>query len=139
MRAPKPSEIDPNKSDRYSAGIHRYIRRKRDFGTKVFDTRMGLVIGSVDPFGLMGVRMIDAIHDGGRARLMDFGSSGFAAVPDFWDRYVQVGWCAIDTAHLDHSERWLCTGNIRKCRWCGLEQRRVVESVTTERERWETR
>jgi hypothetical protein len=62
-------------------------------------------------------------------------------VEDFWDRYSEVGRCAIDTTHwmffIGDAGRWLEDGETRTCQWCGKHtQRRHTIVETVERSEW---
>lgn len=60
-------------------------------------------------------------------------------VDGFWDRYLEVGRCAIDPGHQEHfsgPERFSIQGNIRTCLWCGCVQHKVVTPRTVLDESW---
>lgn len=50
------------------------------------------------------------------------------AVEGFWDRYMQIGRCAIDPSHQEHfrgSARYSFAGNVRTCLWCGQQHTEI--------------
>ena len=60
-------------------------------------------------------------------------------VVDFWDRYLEVGRCAIDPAHQEHfqvGERYREHDGHRTCLWCGAEQIKVMTPRTVVDESW---
>lgn len=156
------SHLAPDRSPSFSPNLFRWLSRQGHFfqdgglAEGVFRVRPGtataktfgagrLFIGR--PLGeypgdadFSGVRLMSALCDGARAGRWCF--SGMAPdleeVPEFWDRYLKIGRCAIDPAHQEHfsgGERYRLEGNRRTCLWCGATQhrhvtRRVVEDVS---------
>jgi len=60
-------------------------------------------------------------------------------VEGFWDRYLLVGRCAIDSDHKDHfcgNERYSVEGDVRTCLWCGEQHQKVVTSRIVVDESW---
>ena len=45
-------------------------------------------------------------------------------IQDFWERYIQIGRCTIDTKHewffINSDDRYIMNRSIRTCTWCGL-------------------
>ena len=62
-------------------------------------------------------------------------------VPDFWDRYIADGRCAIDPEHeryfVGDEHRWEVVGDTRCCRWCGKRHERLETwTETVKRTAW---
>lgn len=64
----------------------------------------------------------------------------FQIIPEFWDNYIKIGRCAIDTNHsirfLDDKSRWARDRDTRVCQWCGHTQHLKRWEETVEREAW---
>lgn len=60
---------------------------------------------------------------------------GFKKCPEFWEDYLNTGFCALDKAHLwsnlNGVERWNETKRKRTCRFCGLVQVQRVQITRT--------
>lgn len=58
----------------------------------------------------------------------------------FWDRYLQIGRCALDPEHeryfLTPPDRWSEEGDVRTCLWCGHVQQKHRWSERVVREAW---
>ena len=141
-------DIDPKKSDKFSVGLNRFMRKHKHQALNVYTVksrshiRPRLFIGHTrdEPGWFYGVDFFAAIHHGGRAEVFAFPPGlgmKFEPIPDFWERYIKVGRCAFDPDHKSYGERWESAGDTRTCRWCGVVQRRVTWTETVERERWE--
>ncbi len=75
-----------------------------------------------------GVRLMDVLCNGRKALCWCYANMApdLEVVGGFWDRYLQVGRCAIDPEHQEHftgADRFGMDGDIRKCLWCGHQQR----------------
>lgn len=62
-------------------------------------------------------------------------------VNGFWSNYLRIGRCAIDPLHTIHfrgPERYDLSGDDRICRWCGIKQRRVIntQTIIVDHEQW---
>lgn len=88
-----------------------------------------------------GVRLMSTLCEGGKA-----GSWCYVnMVPDlelvegFWDRYLQVGRCAIDPDHHQHfmGDRYSTKDDVRTCLWCGAQHRRTLVQRVVYDEIWE--
>jgi len=89
----------------------------------------------------VGVRLIAALARGAKAEGMFYPglASDIEPIPDFWEKYLEVGRCAIDPAHSEHfvgSDRFVADGDIRTCLWCGAKQRRVLVPRVVHDESW---
>ncbi|MCK9394266.1 MAG: hypothetical protein M0Q44_01580 [Methylobacter sp.] len=63
-------------------------------------------------------------------------------VPDFWNRYTDIGRCAIDQEHkiyfVGDDTRWRTAGDHRECLWCGTHAQRQLRWVEpVDRSAWE--
>ncbi|MBA9965067.1 hypothetical protein D7S56_20955 [Ralstonia pickettii] len=78
-----------------------------------------------------GIRLFSALCLGARAGRMCYsGAMGsLKLVAGFWERYLEVGRCAIDPEHQEHfvgGERYAIRGETRSCLWCSTQHRRAV-------------
>lgn len=113
-----------NKGDRYNLEVHSHTNEDGTF----------LYVGWVFDGELIGSRLWSVVCDGRRAKIWSYAFKT-EPVPDFWDRYLVIGKCAIDTAHSFYDERWEQKGEKRRvCKWCGHAQ--VRETYTVVKERW---
>lgn len=88
-----------------------------------------------------GVRLMQVLCYGGKAGKWCFThmAPDLDAIEGFWDRYLQVGRCAIDPEHQEHfigGDRYTLEGDIRTCVWCGCQQRRLITPRTVYDESW---
>lgn len=88
-----------------------------------------------------GIRLISALCQGAKAGRMCFvGAMGSLELVDgFWDRYLEVGRCAIDPEHQEHfvgGDRYAVDGETRACLWCGAKHLRVMEPRVSYDETW---
>jgi hypothetical protein len=87
---------------------------------------------------LMGV----LCHGAQSKRSCYSGAVGSLEVVDgFWDRYMQVGRCAIDPTHEQHffgADRYAVAGDARTCLWCGEKHRREAVERTVIDQVWTT-
>lgn len=146
------AQLDPKLNPAYSPNLHAFLTKceLKHLPTSVYQvtkTNMAypvgeLFIGYPDDNGLFnGARMNRVLCLGRKAERWAFtGLNGVVEpVPDFWERYLKVGRCAIDQDHSTHyqDERWSrVSDDKRKCLWCGHEQHRVLTPVTTVVESW---
>lgn len=73
-----------------------------------------------------------------KACFMHLTPKAMTELPNFWERYLEIGRCAIDGDHTTHfmqSEgRYQLEGNTRTCTWCGAKHTRHVETKTYTKE-----
>lgn len=159
----KLADLAPQHSPAFSPNLYRWMRTKahfyRDGGVAQSVYRVKPGTPATETFGagtlligyplhghpgdtdFVGTRLIAALCQGSKA-----GSWCYAGVaPDlelidgFWDRYLEVGRCAIDPDHHQHfsgSDRYRIEGEERTCLWCGTTQRRVLTPRTILDESW---
>lgn len=140
-------QIDPKLNPAFSPNLHAFVRSKVD-DLQVFRVTKAhgsllvgqLAIGYVYDGDFIGCQLTHVLCYGRKARTWSFpGTDCIELVPDFWERYLQVGRCAIDRDHHTHYQdnRWeLIAGDKRRCKWCGHQQHRVLTPVTTMVESW---
>lgn len=80
-----------------------------------------------------GARMIAVLCDGAREHNWCFSGlmPDLAPVAGFWERYLQVGRCAIDPEHQQYflgGDRYRVEGRSRTCLWCGAHHERITRS-----------
>ena len=157
------SDLKPEKSASFSPNLYRWLRNQahfyKDGGTAdgVYKAKTGtstaasfgagtLLIGHpVNGYpgdtDFSGIRLMAALCQGGKAGRWCY--AGIAPdvelVDGFWDRYLEVGRCAIDPEHQEHfmGDRYSVDGDARTCLWCGHKQRRILTPRTVMDESWE--
>lgn len=151
-------DIHPSKSPAYSQNLHRWMRQRghayRSGG--VADTVYRVLPGNKlatmygagtlfighpysqyeDDTDFSGAPLIGVLCHGAKA-----GSSclpgaihSLEEIKGFWDRYLQVGRCAIDPEHKQHfigGNSFVIKGDLRECLWCGVHHRIITQSVMT--------
>ena len=157
-------DLSPEHSPSFSPNLYRWMKRRAHFylgggvaegiyrvkpgtrtaeefgaGTLMIGYSMNGYPGDPD---FSGVRLMQALCIGGKAVRYCYANIGpdLEPVEGFWDRYLHMGRCAIDPEHQVHfsgGERFVVNGNIRKCLWCGQQQRQVVTPRTVLDEAWE--
>lgn len=152
-------QIHPKGGAKFSPNLYQWMRKHAHFyadgaGTPhgVWRVKPGmgrdiyhegsLMLGMAGDHGdFLGTRLMSVLCEGAKATnwclpgLLD----RLEPVEDFWDRYVQVGRCAIDPDHSIHyiDDRWHQNStDKRTCRWCSHEQNRHLLSEIVEREAW---
>jgi hypothetical protein len=100
--------IDPKRHEKYSPNLFRWLRKWKKESRSTFG-HLGVYVdkdgreyvGEMrDAEWLHGSRLGTILCDGGRAMVFACAPSfGFKPVQGFWDRYVEIGRCAIDTKH----------------------------------------
>lgn len=91
--------------------------------------------------GFVGVRLNAVLCNGTSANkergwFTNLGPGNMTHIADFWERYLQIGRCAIDTDHktgfIGDEGRYVMAGKIRTCTWCGAQHKlRIEKKVTT--------
>lgn len=96
--------------------------------------------------GFIGVRLNAVLCNGTSANkergwFTYLGPGNMTHIADFWERYLQIGRCAIDTEHSKHfleSEgRYVMDGDTRTCTWCGAQHKRRIKTITKEIEHFD--
>lgn len=157
-------DLSPEHSPSFSPNLYRWMQRRAHFyldggvAENVYRVKPGtptadsfgagtLIIGH--PFNghpgdtdFSGVRLYHALCNGRKALSWCYGNMApdLEVVEGFWDRYLQVGRCAIDPEHQEHfsgADRFAMKGDIRKCLWCGHQQRQILTPRTVYDETWE--
>lgn len=144
----------PSKKPSFSPNLHRFLKKwaktsPSQCSPEVWTDSEGTKwIGHMDPIaapgqlsGFIGVRLMRVLCDGAvayhhRGWWSSLGPGNMTHVTDFWDRYLQIGRCAIDTVHrqsyIGDEGRYILTGKIRTCTWCGAQHKlRIEKKVTT--------
>lgn len=158
-------DIAPERSPAFSPNLYRWMRRHGHFFTgggvhvAVYRVRAGsaaakdwgagtFVIGA--PYDgyegdtdFSGQRLIAVLCRGAEASAVcNVGlAPSLDLVDGFWDRYLQVGRCAIDPDHQERfsgSDRYHIDGDQRTCLWCGARHQRVLTPRVVLDESWAT-
>lgn len=96
--------------------------------------------------GFVGVRLGAVLCHGSAANkergwFTTLGPGNMVHIADFWDRYFEIGRCAIDTSHtksfIGSEGRYLLSAELRSCTWCGAQHRRRIEIKTVKVERFD--
>lgn len=153
---------NPRLKPSYSPNLHKYLKKyaanmPKHWTPKIYRSKEDdLWIGYFDPSvpatsedGLIGIRVIRALVNGAKAYSekgwhLGYGPANMEHIPDFWERYIAIGRCAIDTKHRQYfidirEDRYTMDGDIRTCTWCGAQHKRHIEikTYTKEIERFE--
>lgn len=142
------NSIAPALGAKFSPNLYAYLRSPshrslRHFGTVFQDSRGVQWLGFWMSGDFIGVRLIEVLCNGLRARLgvQMLLLNGLVELENFWERYRTVGRCAIDPEHGLHfagdDNRWSVKADKRTCVWCGdatQTMRRWTEPV--ERSEW---
>lgn len=155
-------QIVPKKSIAYSPNLYEWMKKRAHFyadyadgaGTphSVWRVKAGmgrdtfnegsLFIGMPGDHGdFLGSRLMNALCEGGKASAWCYPGllAHLEPVEGFWERYLQVGRCAVDPDHSIHylDDRWhQNSADKRTCRWCGLVQNRRTFMQLVEGEEW---
>ncbi|MBC3871524.1 hypothetical protein [Undibacterium oligocarboniphilum] len=152
------SEIAPKKSASFSPNLHKYLKERGHFfknGGLLEDVFIAtpetkaaewfgagtLVLGYMDDVLFIGTRLMQALSQGDKAqRAAHPCGRGLERIVGFWDRYLEVGRCAIDPHHQEYflADRFSMDGDTRTCLWCGAKHQRVTTPriVTVFDESW---
>lgn len=141
------SSINPKLGTKYSPNLFKWLKKRgkehRQWTSRVYTDKHGyLMIGYPDDSFFIGSNLITVLCNGSNAesfaicRIMPV-----KEVDGFWDRYIEVGRCAIDPKHdmvfQNDDERWETTGDSRVCRWCGEKQVRKSWKEVVTHYKWE--
>ena len=135
--------IDPRRSSKYSPNLFKYLRRDRDWNLKVFSSQGNLYLGYIYDGEFNGTHLHTVLSYGLKAeRFCYFGRTDFEEVPDFWEKYIAIGRCAIDPEHAIcfadvGPMRFVEDGDMRTCQWCGVVQHLRRWQEVVDREAWE--
>lgn len=158
------ADLMPDKFPSFSPNLYRWMKRHshfyRDGGTADSVYRVKAGSRSAEIFGegrllighplnghamdtdFSGSRLLGALANGDRERRYCYTQivGDLELVEGFWDRYLQVGRCAIDPEHSVYfsssSERFSVRGDHRTCLWCGHHQTRHVTARIVHDEIW---
>ena len=142
--------VHPKNGDKFSPNLWRWLnkrdhRKNARLNSLVYRNKAGSMhIGHLDDDGwLLGSKLIRTLTEGPKAGYFAFPPDQWTLIPDFWERYMRDGRCAIDEAHtmgfIGDDLRWKTEGDTRGCQWCGNHRqvlRKWIEPV--ERSRWES-
>lgn len=150
-------DLSPERSCSFSPNLYRWMKRRAHFyldggvAEGVYRVKPGT--SSAEHFGagtlmigwpingypgdtdFSGVRLMQALCIGSKAIRACYSNMApdLEPVEGFWDRYLQVGRCAIDPEHQEHfagTDRFVEKDDTRKCIWCGHQQRQVATPST---------
>jgi hypothetical protein len=144
-------KINPKLHKKFSPNLYRYLKGnhfQKNYSKVWKDGDNTLWIGWRDESTfLVGARLMQALCKGGRCGVSSWilNSIGeLTEVKDFWQRYMDVGRCAIDPKHqksfIGDDDRFTISndGNYRGCTWCGHTQKLRKWTETIERSKWES-
>lgn len=139
--------VDPALSPKYSPNLHTWLKRNKnrypnvDVAAHPADGSRRMYVGSMRSDGwLRGESLNKVLCSPGNGRI-HFSVPGLKLAPDFWDRYIRDGRCAIDPAHevsfIGIETRWQVSGSVRECLWCGSHvQVKLDWTETVEHSEW---
>lgn len=142
----KPSDVAPEKGDKYSPRLHRFLQRRGARTNNVYKDHAGaLWIGEVNGQWFTGCRLM-SILCGTRGASRSYAFPGaprqwkLKELKNFWTLYLKHGRCAIDPDHdkyfVGDAGRFVRRGRTRCCQWCGQKQKVKIERQITQHERW---
>ncbi|MDH0342019.1 hypothetical protein [Chromobacterium haemolyticum] len=150
------NDIHPCKSPAFSPNLHRWMRSRghayqnggvADTVYRVRpDSKLATTYGAGTLFighpysqyegdtDFSGELLIAVLCHGTKAGSFCFAGAAPALeeVTGFWDRYLDVGRCAIDPDHKEHfigGDRFRIEGDLRECLWCGARHRIETQTV----------
>lgn len=148
--------IDPRKKPCFSPNLHKWVKHwvkdypenmlpevwlKNDGIQLLYIGRQTREENEIQACGFVGVRLNSVLRNGVSANkergwFTNLGPGNMTHVADFWDRYLQIGRCAIDAEHrqffIGDEGRYVMHGKIRTCTWCGAQHKlRIEKKVTT--------
>jgi hypothetical protein len=138
--------ISPARHEKFSQNLFRWLKKNRTYAeyAQVWrDEQDTLWIGYQDGTFFTGGRLMQVLCHGPKTKVFAYPLNRFTKltqVEGFWERYMEIGRCAIDTNHAHHflnaDNRWLTTGKRRTCQWCGHQQRLRSRKIVTIRHEW---
>jgi hypothetical protein len=158
-------DIAPSRSSSFSPNLYAWMRRYAHFYREgghidnVYRVVDGSPLASTFGFGagvlligrrydqyegdtdFSGIRLIEALCKGAKAsRVCYVGAMrSLEPVEGFWERYLEVGRCAIDPTHAEHfvhADRFAMNGDTRTCLWCGAKHQRTLVPRIVHDETW---
>lgn len=161
------SDIDPKKSPAFSPNLFKWLQlRARHYRGGVIphavyrikagtpsSTRLMFEAGTLliglpadghpGDTDFIGARLTAVLCQGSKETSWCYAgiTPDIEVVDGFWDRYLQVGRCAIDPEHKEHfvgNDRYTVTGDTRACQWCGHKQQKLVTERIVKDESWVT-
>jgi len=140
--------VNPKNGTKFSPNLYQWLtkrdtRRLRKNAVVCKDKDGKLFVGALDDGWLHGSNLMRVLCVGGKAEVFAFYLGAHEEIANFWQRYMEIGRCAIDQDHRMYftgdDARWKTEGDTRHCQWCGNHSqtlRRWIEPV--DRQRWET-
>lgn len=152
-------QLQPTLSAAFSPNLYRWMRSRAHFYTDggvaeaVYRVKAGTPAASYLGAGTLmigypmdgypsdkdfsGARLIAVLCNGSSERRACFANLApdLEVVEGFWNRYLDVGRCAIDPGHLQHfmgGDRFQEGTTLRTCLWCGTRQQKDVQTVQVE-------
>lgn len=161
---PKLADINPQKGDKYSPALFRWLQKQqriqrfsvdpktelpqvyRSRAGGLFIGEMGRIVGRNDLcFVGVGLMRVLSYGPGFSVEMRSFNaqqSKSLRLVKTFWTRYLAIGRCALDPKHDIYfggagASRYKTTSKTRRtCQWCGHCQRLVRRVEKVQREEW---
>lgn len=144
--------IDPSRGAQYSPNLYKWVKKYyRRYGRTaealpyVYRSKDGeLWIGRLfeGDGSIIGCRLISVLCNGAKEETFNHISvRELEHQVDFWDRYMEVGRCAIDAEHsmyfVGDDSRWSRSSDTRSCLWCGNHTQKLFSwAETNERSEW---
>lgn len=152
------SAINPRRKPSFSPNLHRWLKawaknHPEHILPEVWLDRDGLKLLRIGrqsreehqhkDCGFVGVRLNSVLCNGTSANkergwFINLGPGNMTHIADFWERYLQIGRCAIDTEHrgsfIGDEGRYVMAGDVRTCTWCGAQHLRRIETKTITKE-----
>lgn len=142
------SKIHPKRGEKFSPNLHSYLKQKENANFRehalIFRNVVSghLWIGYKHEGEFIGLRLMEVLCNGRHAQRCCYTNINFELqeLPKFWEQYLSIGRCAIDTEHREHfmnaAERYEEAGEVRTCRWCGRKQRQRKWTETVQHIEW---
>lgn len=121
------SRLSPKWGDKYSLNLYRWLtaqgrRAYAEYSRVYKDTNGTLWIGILQDKELFGSHLMGVLCNGAQEGTAAHQRVDAQEVPDFWDNYISIGRCAVDTEHstnfVNAESRWRTRGDRRFCEWC---------------------
>ena len=142
------SRIAPANGLKFSPNLYRWLRSERNRNTarliRVYrDDTDTLWIGMLDGRELIGARLVSVLCNGANQNTSAWQGIDATEILDFWNNYMRIGRCAIDTKHVeifwDDERRWQENGDSRACKWCGVAAQTMKRwEEVVQRSQWVT-
>ena len=140
--------IHPKLGEKYSPNLYAWLTKKnnthRAWNSRVYQDKEGTFwIGFNDGNVFMcGSRLMGVLCNGAKEGTGAYSNmQSMTEITDFWERYMDIGRCAIDIDHkmyfINDDNRWKVEGDQRECQWCGnCTQTKHVHEEVKVIERW---